>query len=166
MNRYLLTLVLVIMGWSFPCTAQVHRGDKSVGVSVGYATRNESLSTGLGLSYSLSNSLRLNPEADYIFKRNGQDGFLFNIDLEMPMRMGQTQCYLYPLLGLSYTSWNQKIEGSVDDTSQRTTRMGLNLGAGLEYYIKPPMKVFIEGKWNAVKRYNTGLFSIGVAYVF
>lgn len=160
MARHALIILTALIALAIPAG----KAETSVGVSTGYVTHNESMSIGLGLNYSFTSHFRLNPQVDYIFKHKQQDGILFNIDMEMPYGIAGSKANVYPLVGFSYTSWNQHF--SEIDTSQRTNKLGLNLGAGVEYMVKPSLKLFLEGRCNLVKHFSTGLFTVGIAYVF
>lgn len=162
---FLSILLCVIAGTS---EAWAQRGQKTVGLRTGYNTRNESALAGITFSYQFSNHLRISPNADYIFRHNNTDAFSLNCNMHFPYKLGTSPLNIYPLVGASYTQWsmrNSDIENT-DDTSTRVTRFGINIGGGLEWYATSTFKVTAEGKFGWMKDFNTGVFSVGVAYVF
>lgn len=146
-----------------PAAAQVERSQKSVGLRAGYVTRNRSAIAGLGLTYALSSRVRLAPAVGYVFRHREQDGFLFNLDCQYVVPVAQ-RAALYPLAGAVFSSWNRH-EPS-DDTSQRTTRLGVDLGAGIEYHATPALRLSAEARFDWVRHYDTGVFTVGISYLF
>lgn len=143
------------------------RGEKSVGVKIGYCSRNESPVGGLYFQYDFSRHFRLSPSIDYIFRHEGYDGFTFNLTAQFPIGLRSSRFDIYPLAGLSYAIWNHtlpKVAGN--DVSERINRLGLDVGAGAEYKISSSLKLFVQGKFNWVKNFNTGIFVAGIGYVF
>lgn len=154
---------------ALPCVAQQsHKGEKSVGIKGGYVTRNTSAMAGIFFHYRFSNHFTLSPNIDYVFRNNGSDAFLFNIDTHYPIALGTSRVEFYPIAGLNYSSWG--IPGSdnpnEDDVSTRRNQFGLNAGIGFNYQATPTLKLFIQGKYTAVSKYSTGIFSAGIAYTF
>lgn len=145
--------------------AQVRRSQKSVGLRAGYVTRNRSALAGLGLTYALSSRVRLAPAVGYVFRHREQDGFLFNLDCQYVIPV-TPRAGLYPLVGAVFSSWNRHWEDEEGDTSQRATRLGLDIGAGLEYYATPALRLSAEARFDWVRNYDTGVFTLGIAYLF
>lgn len=163
LKSILLTLLLLLS--ASEALAQHEKGRKSFGVGAGYVTRNNSATAGLRFSYCISPHLRFAPSIDYAFSNESTDGLIFNLDVQNPFQLGVSRrLWIYDLIGVSYTSWaNKPVE---PDVTTRTNRLGVNLGAGLEYSIKPSLKISVEARLCAVKGYSSGLFMAGIAYVF
>ncbi len=153
-------------------SAQTEKGQKSFGLHAGYATANRSALAGLTFSYNFTRHFRLAPTVDYVFSHNSTDGMIVNIDYKGPYSINAARTVnIYPIAGLSYTSWHtkadgKKSDGTDSDVSTRKNRIGLNIGGGIEYYIKPSMKVSAEGRFNWVRHAETGLFYLSISYVF
>lgn len=143
-------------------SAQVHRGQKSVGLRGGYVTRNHSGMVGLGLTYALSSRVRLAPAVGYAYKHQGEDAFLFSLDAQYIVPLS-SRVSVYPLAGVEFSSWNYP---GTNDTSQRTTRLGMDVGAGAEYYATPSLRLSLEARYDWVRRFDTGLFMAGISFVF
>lgn len=157
----LLTIMLAL-----PALA-TSRGEKTVGLRAGYNTNNESPLAGVFFQYSFSRHFRLAPNVDYIFRNRGEDGIHANLNAHFPIGIGSGRFDIYPLAGIAFTTMYDHNEAGDDgDVSTRITRMGLNAGAGLEYYVSPSLKLHVEGKFSWVNDFNSGVFCVGIGYVF
>ncbi|MDE7473323.1 MAG: porin family protein [Muribaculaceae bacterium] len=150
-----------------------NRGEKTVGVSAGYNTFNESAVGGVFLQYRVNRLIRLAPDVSYVFKHNNTDGVALNLNVQMPLPIMPTgRVNLYPLAGLNYTSWSYHPEGTKpaiiegDDVSERVSKFGLNVGAGLDIYATGTLKLFVEGKYVGVRHYSSGVITVGIGYSF
>lgn len=156
--------------------AQSFRGQKSVGLRGGFTTRNTTATAGLYFSYRFTEHFRFAPKVDYAFRHKGTDAFSFNFDTEMPIALdGVTgRVNFYPIAGLNYTTFtSHNTSGTVttaaessDDSSQRTNRFGLNLGAGIEYFATPTLRLAFESKCLLMKQYTGGWFTASIGFVF
>lgn len=153
-------------------------GNKSVGLRGGYNTYNESAVAGIYFQYRFTNHFRLSADFDYLFRHHNTDAFTIDLNAHVPFAVG-SRISLYPLAGLSYATWSHHMpsasgnepqlmadtDGSTGGTS-RINRFGLNLGAGAELRVNNTLKLFLEGKYNLVKSYESGMFCVGIGYVF
>lgn len=156
--------------------AQSHKGQKSVGLRGGFTTRNTTASAGLYFSYRFTEHFRFAPKVDYAFRHNGTDAFSFNFDSEMPITLDGTtgRVNFYPIGGLNYSTFTSRtaqndimtLSDESDDSSQRSNRFGLNLGAGIEYFATPTLRLAFEGKCTLIKQYTGGWFNISIGYIF
>lgn len=150
--------------------AMDHKGEKSVGIRGGYTSKNRSATAGLYFQYSFNKSFRISPNLDYTFRHNGIDAYSINLNCHMPIALRSERIRAYPLAGLNYTSWNQinnaDSYSSIDDSSTRTSRLGANMGAGIEYYATSTMKLALEAKYLLAKNYSSAIISLSIGYVF
>lgn len=161
--------IVALAAWMAPCTAsaQSYRGEKTLGVRAGYVSRNTSPSAGIYFEYRFSRHFRLAPNIVYAFRNDGTDAFFFNVDTHYPVALGSTRTEFYPIAGVSVAAWNSKHPLTEQgDVTSRATRLGLNAGAGISYKVTPTLKLSLEGRYNCVKGYSTGLFSLGIGYCF
>jgi len=150
-------------------SAEVKRGQKTFGVSAGYVTLNKSGSAGLNFSYAFSRYFVLAPSVEYVFRNQNLDGMLFNIDYHGPWQLAASdKWFIYHIIGVNYGSWSSHTidPESNDDVTTRKSYPGLNFGAGVAYNVKPSLRLTVQGKFNWLKHHNTGLFNIGISYVF
>lgn len=150
--------------------AQVVKGEKSVGPKLGYVSKNESASAGLFFQYAFSEHFRIAPEIGYTFRHKDMDAFTFDINAHIPFGFTGEKVAFYPLAGLNYSSWNthfipqDMIEG--DDVSSRTSRFGLNMGAGFELRCSATLKLTLEAKYCLIKDYSSAMIAAGISFVF
>lgn len=181
--RVIITSVFALIA-ILSASAQSGPGSKSVGLRGGFTTRNTTASAGLYFSYQFTEHFRFAPKVDYAFRHKGVDAFSFNFDTEMPIALSPSgRVNFYPIAGLNYTTLTSH-EGlqdivapmllaedsdtdiSSDDSSQRVNRFGLNLGAGLEYFATPSLRLALEAKCQLIKQYTGGWFTISIGYMF
>lgn len=160
--------------------AQSHKGEKSVGLRASYTSRNSTAAAGIYLSYRLSEHYRISPKVDYSFQHNHIDAFSFNIDNEMPIALdnGVGRVNLYPIAGINYSAYTHHTlaslptnvtddnDESLDDSSERTWRFGLNLGAGVEFFATPTLRLAAEAKCQLIKNYTGAWMTLSIGYVF
>lgn len=143
-------------------------GEKTVGIRAGYNTRATTAVAGVVFQYRFSRYFRLSPNVDYYFRHDGADALSLNANAHFPVASGVGgRLVFYPLAGLNYTSWNYHLDDEInDDASTRVSRLGLNGGAGLEFYATPSLKLSLEAKATFIKQYSSGTFSLSIGYVF
>ena len=151
-------------------SAQFTPREKSVGLKAGYISTNESMAAGLFFQYSILSHLRIAPEIGCVFKHQGMDAFTLDLNLQVPLDIKDDKASLYPLAGLNYSSWNESVPREVldimDDVSTRTSRLGLNLGAGFEFHCSHMLKVGIEAKYTFIKHFSGVTVGALIGYSF
>lgn len=150
------------------CIPAVHAGEKTVGVTAGYNTRNDCAVAGLFFRYQMSSLFRIAPDVTYLFKNKDVDGLSINCNVQMPLHV-IPRVKLYPLAGINYTSWNyhyKDIPVDNDDVTTRKNKLGLNVGAGLDINVTSTLRLFVEGKYTGVRHYSSGTISAGIGYSF
>ncbi|MDE7458403.1 MAG: porin family protein [Muribaculaceae bacterium] len=171
----LLAIAAIVAALSLPTEAQIIKGEKSLGTKIGYVTKNESASAGLVFQYAFTQHLRIAPEIGYVFRNNNLDAFTFDINAHFPFDFTGENVAFYPLGGLNYSSWCRRynnpetdweIMAKSDEVSTRTSRFGLNLGAGFDLRCSETLKVTFEAKYTLIKSYSTAAICAGISYVF
>lgn len=146
------------------------RAEKAFGPSVGWESRNNSISVGLNFQYGFSSKFRVNPQVGMVFRHNDKDAFFINLNTHFPMEFRNGKGAFYPLVGLNFSSWNLHgrmiDDASAEDVTTHRSRLGLNVGAGTELYCSPTMKVFYEARYTLIKTYPGANISVGIAYRF
>lgn len=151
-----------------------NRGQKSVGLRAGFTSRNTTATAGLYFSYRFTDHFRLSPKVDYAFRHDGIDAFSFNLDAEIPISLNPAtnRVNFYPIAGFNYTTATSHVatedilSRSADDASQRTNRLGLNLGAGIEFFASPTLRLAFEAKGQIVKQQSGAWLTASIGYVF
>ena len=125
---------------------------------------------GLVFQYSFSRHLRVAPEIGCVFKHKNMDAFTIDFNFHTPFTFTGEKAALYPLAGLNYSSWNRtmprELVDEIDDITTRTSRFGLNLGAGFELRCSRTLKLGIEAKYTLIKSYSGASLAAMVCYVF
>ncbi|MDE7153127.1 MAG: porin family protein [Muribaculaceae bacterium] len=163
--------VLLMLIGTFGSGKAAVKGEKNVGVELGYTSRNESAVAGIQFSYAFSEHFRVAPNLQYAFRNNNRDGMLINFDFHVPLDIQSGSKFeIYPLAGLNYSCWTSYQEvwsnDKFDDVSKRKNRFGLNLGAGVGLNATESLRFTFEARYSLVKRFSTTTLALGVAYRF
>lgn len=167
--RFCLFLTLTILAAvSDDAYAAVRRGQKSFGPSVGYVSRNRSAYASLNFEYAFSSHVRIAPEVGVIFRNRDLDGLNAGVNVHFPISFSSGMMAVYPLVGLNLTSWGRHGRNEADDkdVTTHTSRMGLNMGAGLELDCTSSLRLRLEGRYSLMEHYPTAFATVGIAYVF
>jgi outer membrane autotransporter protein len=84
---------------------------------------------------------------------------------------------VYPLAGVTYTNWKfsfgDLFEGlgvgdlfEIEDSSETTSKIGINLGGGIGYKLADQLSIGAELKYSLVSDFDQTVFSVNVAYKF
>lgn len=168
--RRLLAILFIFIctGAFFSANAQYESGTKSFGPKVGFVSRNTSAVAGITFDYTFSRHFRLAPEVGVIFRHKGLDGLSVDVNAQFPFPFQGGRAAFYPLAGLDYTSWgvHRYDELKAKDVTNRRNGLGLNVGAGLEFYCTSSLKLSVEGRYTFLRHYPTAFATVGIAYVF
>lgn len=169
-NRLALLFILFAFSFVSVNADDFRKGEKTIGIELGYNTFNEAPATGIAFSYRFSRRLRVAPNVQYIFRKNHTDAFIFNCDIHVPFPVKASPVEFYPIAGISYASWNNRTSGTrtniIDDVSTRDSQFGLNLGGGVGIKCSGNLRLLIEGRYSFVRDYNTTMILAGIAYNF
>lgn len=164
-----LLLVLFIMLGSLGASAQLIKGEKSLGVKLGYVSENHSAVGNLAFQYNMSSRLRIAPEIGCAFRNQDKDALLIDVNLHAPFSLAESnRVLLYPLAGLSFNSWTGHHKSLIDDAdvSSHTNRFGVNLGAGFDLRCSESLRLSIEAKYTLIKSYSAAYITAGISYLF
>lgn len=159
MKKIIWIFIALIAMTSVNLSAQ--KGEKTMGILGGYNTRNQSGIAGIFFQYRFSKYFRLSPDIQYTFQHKGLSAFQINGNAHFPLRL-DSRLNFYPLVGITYTSWKESVDGS----NNNYNKFGANIGGGFEYMAMPTMKIFIEGKYNWIQKLPSGAISLGIGYIF
>lgn len=149
-----------------PLRADNFTGQKSLGLSAGYSSYNESAVAGVEFTYRFCRNLRVAPGASYVFRHRGVDAMQLNLNVQVPLPVARGVA-VYPYAGFNYSSYNRhKAWGQSDDSSGRISRCGLNLGAGLDLDLTRSLRLGVSGGYLVIRRFHGAEVVARVAYVF
>lgn len=149
-------LMLALFFASQPLSAQ--RGEKTLGISGGFASYNNGGCATVYFQYSFAEHVRIAPEVGYIFRNKGKSGFEGSLDMHFPFRVAKA-FKLYPLAGVTFNNWSFSDRGSV-------SRGGLDFGGGFDLYFTSQLKLSVQGKYSVMKDTGGAFVNIGLGYVF
>ncbi|MDE6073156.1 MAG: porin family protein [Muribaculaceae bacterium] len=170
LNRLFPVIIIFIVSLSTARADDFRKGEKTIGVEVGYNSFNESAVTGITFSYRFNRLLRIAPNVQYVFRNNQTDAFIFNCDFHVPFKIKTSRVELFPLAGVCYASWNHHgldgIRTISDDVSSRDSQFGINVGGGIGFKCSGNLRLFAEGRYSFVRDYNNTSILAGIAYSF
>ena len=150
----LFSMMFFIMGSAF-----AQKGIQAAGVHLSYGTEIESFGIGVKYQYNITDNIRLEPSMNYFFENNGVDMFDLNANAHYLFPMA-SNIRVYPLAGLTFASWDAG--KGVDNI----TRLGVNLGGGVEFDIADNLMLNFELKYQFVSDLDQAVFNVGIAYMF
>lgn len=142
--------------------------EKTVGLAAGYVSQNNSGLAGVDFTYRFSKHFRIAPEALYAFRHSSEDALILNLNVHVPFSFDKLM-EIYPLAGLTYTSWNfhgNKTANGDADVTTRINRFGLNFGAGISADISPTLRLGLEAQGALVKDLCSANVMAKIAYIF
>lgn len=160
--------LLACVAWGASASEHNFHGEKTLGVRVGYAGYSQSALAGVEFTYRFNRWLRLAPAADYVFRRNGEDALLVDLNAQFPLNFSRDRMAFYPEVGINFSSWNlhgARGEG-YDDATTRVSRLGMNLGVGYEIDLTPSFRVGAAGTYTFIKKYHGFNAMVNIAYRF
>lgn len=155
--------------------AFAQQGEKAAGLNLSYGSKIKNLSIGVKGQYGITNDIRLEGAFDYFLEKNGMKMWDINANVHYLFPVTE-QIKVYPLAGLSYSSWNtstevfsnndDNYENSGSASSASTGKIGINLGVGGQYELNEKVTLNAELKYQLISDFSQVVFGVGVAYKF
>lgn len=139
-------------------SASAQSGEKTLGVAGGFSTYNNGGYAGIYFQYSFADHVRIAPELGYVFRNEGASAFAMSVDAQFPFRIARG-FGIYPLAGITYNNWSYIGDG-------HASRLGANIGAGLDFYLTSNFKLTLQGKYSMMNDTSGGFLNLGFGYVF
>ncbi len=133
MKKFFILFVLAIV---FVSTSFAQKGEKSIGLNLGYNTTTENTGIGARFQYNIAEWTRIAPSFNYYFENNDHSGMEANLDLHyvFPSELKM----LYSIVGLNYSN--------IDSNGHTDSGFGVNIGAGLQIPISRQINLGAEYK--------------------
>lgn len=166
------------------------KGEKAVGVNLGYGTEISNLGIGAKFQYGITDAIRTEASFNYFLKKDGANMWDVNVNAHYLFPIAD-KFKVYPLVGLTYANckvdmgWSvegmspEDIQdlidaGIIEDASEVTGetssesegRVGVNLGTGIQYDLSSKIAINFEVKYQLIKDFNQAVFGVGIAYKF
>ena len=165
MKKLLLTLCLTLMGTSAFAQKfeEPESGDWALGINIP-VTWGDKLHLGVQpkIQFYATSQFRLETSFGYYFKAKERIDWELNLNAHYLVPMKDTGLWIYPILGVQFLHRHYTIE--IDDANQ--ARVGLNVGAGLQYDVEDNIYVNAEVKYTYTNDYDRGNVLVGIGYRF
>ena len=164
-------IVLFLVMAAAMLMANAESGEWNVGGQVVYGTKAETAGLGLHVKKCLTDAFRLNLSSNYYFKHAGVSAFDVNLEGNYLFNVGE-KVRVYPLAGVCVGIWhadginvsNGEISIGVD--SQTESKVGGNLGGGIDYLLTDHFGLNAEVKYQIISHASQVVFGIGASYRF
>lgn len=150
--------VFMLLACLLPTQLSAQASRKAAGIEAGFNTVNHSGYADFTFQLSVAKHMRLAPALGYCFNHNGKSAFMVDVNIQSPFRI-TNGIAAYPLAGLGITNWNIRGGGS-------HLKVGLNLGAGMDFFMTHDIKFFLTAKYSLTQHYSGLYAGIGIAYLF
>ena len=157
MKKFFALTLLAIVGVA-SAFAQ-HKGEMAAGGNLLFGTEINSVGLGVKFQYGIIENLRAEASFNYYFKNKGYHMWDLNANAHYLFPIAN-KFRAYPLAGFTI------VNKGYSDIDESITRLGLNLGGGVEYDVRPDFKLNAEFKYSIVSTIDQAVFSLGAAYKF
>ena len=162
----MLTLCLALVGTGAFAQKfdEPESGDWAFGLNLPQTWGDEHIHLGIQPKVQFYITPRFRSEASfgYYFKRKNRIDWDVNFNFHYTFPIKDTGLWIYPLVGVQFLHRHYTIEGIDDDHG----RVGLNIGAGVQYDIEENLYVNAEVKYTYTNDYDRGNVCVGIAYRF
>ena len=159
------TVVAIMLVMSIGASAQ--KGDFSLNGKLGYQTEFERFGVEVGGRYEFVTNFRIAPAVSFWFPKDDILGFNIDLNAQYKFTIPQTTLDIYPLAGLNVSNnrCGGKFEGVKISDSVGSTKFGVNLGFGADYYFTNSDYLNFEFKY-AFSKVDFATIMIGYGYKF
>lgn len=162
-------VVLIVAACSMSCRADSFTGEKTLGIEAGYNSSNREPLAGVQFSFRFNRLLRLAPDINYVFRRDGRDALRFDLNMHFLFPVAKGHANIFPYAGLNYSSWNLHpvaVGEITNDVSTRISNIGLNLGAGIDVNLTGSMILSLSAGYTFIKHGKGADIVAGIHYRF
>lgn len=164
-----LLLAGVCAATALEARADEFSGEKTLGLVGGYNTFNREPEAGIEFSYRFNRLFRLAPAAQYVFRRDGRDALKINLDAQFIFPLARNRVSVFPYCGFNYSSWNYHrviTDTNTDDVSSRESKLGVNVGAGIDTNITGSLRLSLTGGYTFIDHFHGADILVGIHYRF
>lgn len=162
-------LVCVAAAAAPAASADEYSGEKTLGIRTGYNTKNREPLAGIEFTYRFSRLFRLAPAAEYVFRRDGRDALMLDLNAQFVFPLAGARCNLFPYAGVNYSSWNFHTPSSGmvnNDVSTRISRLGFNAGAGVDTNLSGSLRLSLAAHYTFIEHFGGANILVGIHYRF
>lgn len=162
MKKYLRCVVVAVVVMAaavgLPVAASAQTGEKTIGLSGGFATHNSSGFSEVYFHYTVVPHVRIAPDLGYVFRNEGKSAFVIDVDVHFPFRIARG-LNIYPLVGFAFNNWSYQGGG-------HAARAGMNVGGGFDLFLTRQLKLNLQGKYSMMNDTGGGFIGMGIGYNF
>lgn len=158
MKKLVLILAVVILSIT---SLFAQKDEKTIGANLNYGGEIGSFGLGAKFTYNITDVIRLAPSLNYYFRHNYTSLFAFDADAHYLFPLEGGMFTAYPLAGITFQSWNFDVAGGLS-----WTRLGINLGGGIQYDFDSQWRALGELKYSVVNDFDQLVLTLGIAYKF
>ena len=114
------------------------------------------------VQFYAASQFRLETSFGYYFKAKERIDWEVNLNAHYLIPMKDSGLWIYPILGVQFLHRHYTLD--IDDANQ--ARVGLNVGAGLQYDVEDNIYVNAEVKYTYTNDFDRGNVLIGMGYRF
>ena len=130
----------------------------ALGATFDYAWKHNQAGFGVKFQYRIVDHVRIEPEMKYFPTHDDVSTLHLSLNVHNLLDIASDRKTLYPFVGLAYTHWGY--------VGPDESRVGANLGCGIEYRLNNPLSVFAEQRVQLVSHETQAITSLGVKYRF
>lgn len=180
MKKIFLSLCIALVS----VCSYAQQGTTAAGVYGAFGSENSNFGLGAKVQYGILDALRAEASFDYFFKKDYLTNMNASLNVHYLIPISE-KFRVYPLAGVSYIYWKADYEGAVDDAlggildeykdmykaqmgdvDDSESKIGFNLGAGVEYDLTDKLSIFAEGRYQFVSDFDQAVIGVGLTYKF
>lgn len=166
-KRLFSVIILTIVAFTASFSVSAH--EKTFGINGGFVSYNTSGYAGLHFTYAFSNTVRIAPEVDMVFRGKSKDALMFDANVDFTFHPS-SRFTIYPLVGLNYSAWKRHVHvtGGTDDLLHNTNKnhLGANVGVGFDVDITSHLRFGAKGVYTLIKDTDTARAGLSLSYIF
>lgn len=147
--------------------AFAQKGQTTIGLEAGFASRNTSGYAGVYLRHQFSRIFALKPSCDFIIRHKEKDAYTVMIDAHFLVPLSNPRWSVYGIAGAGFTSWNDPtVDEFGEPGHERYGALALDVGAGCAVNASPTLRLALEVKGNLAEHRNSALACLCIGYNF
>lgn len=151
-------LVIAVVALLMSISAFAQQGDKAIGVNLVYGSEIKNIGLGIKGQYFFLDNVRGEASFNYFMKKDGIKWWELNANAHY--MLGNESMWFYPLAGFNLANLKADVPGS--DSS---SKLGLNLGAGIQFPVSEMLDFTAEAKY-VISDADQFVIGIGLLYKF
>lgn len=187
MKKLFMVAIILMVGVS---VAMAQKDVKAVGLNLNYGSEIKNVGIGAKFQYGITDAVRIEPSFNYYLEKDGLSMWDLNANIHYLIDVAE-KIKVYPLAGIGYanfkSSWGFEDdeeydyedyyslksrngwdydEEEMEEGSENSGEIVVNLGAGAEYQLNEKLSIGAELKYQIIDNFNQIVLGVGVTYKF